>query len=224
LNLPLQIYDFIAVLFPGVLLLAIVKREAPWLPLWNDAMQVGTLAVLLVIGYVAGQLLAQIARTLESEPMTRWILHFGRSSGRGKAALDGRKTKLRFTNEMSESILEALSAFYGRPVHPNDPELFNLAFSPVQDKMAKRDVFLALANMMRSLSVLGLFYAIYLAGEMLLGLLLGWEFEYYSIHLLVLGLVMFFLFRSGYQEYDSIAEKIPFLAFLAWYRQQRMKG
>ncbi|ASS75412.1 hypothetical protein CIG75_10700 [Tumebacillus algifaecis] len=224
MNLPLQIYDFIAVLFPGVLLMAIIEREAPWLPFWDNNMEVGTLALMLVVGYIVGQLLAQIARMIEAEPLTRWMLQFGRRKSRRKKALEGRMTKLNFTNEMSEAILSALSDFYGRPVHPNDPELFNLAFSPVQDKMTKRDVFLALANMMRSLAILGLLYAVYLVGEMLLGPLLGREFEYYSIHLLVLSLIGYYFFRKGYQQYEAFADKIPFLAFLAWYRQQKMKA
>ncbi|ARU62757.1 hypothetical protein CBW65_18620 [Tumebacillus avium] len=222
MNLPLQIYDFIAVLFPGVLLMAIVEQEAPWLPIWDNGLQVGALAVMLVIGYIAGQLLALMSRWIESEPLTRWMLQFGRRKSRKKGQLEGRKTKMRFTNDMSEAILEALSDFYGRTVHPNDPELFNLAFSPVSDKMTKRDVFLALANMMRSLALLGLSYAIYLVLELLVHAVIGAPFEYYSIHLLVLSLVGYYFFRKGYQEYDSIADKIPFLAFLAWYRQQKM--
>ncbi|TCP59127.1 hypothetical protein EV586_101343 [Tumebacillus sp. BK434] len=222
MNLPLQIYDFIAVLFPGVLLMAILEREAPWLPIWDNGLQMGTLAVMLVIGYVVGQLLAQISRTIEAEPLTKWMLAIGRRKGRRKAALEGRKTKMDFPNEMNESILSALADFYGRPIYPNDPELFNLVFSPVADKMPKRDVFLALANMMRSLAVLGLFYAVYLAVKMLLVPVTALAFEYYSIHLLVLSLVGYYFFRQGYQKYDSIADKIPFLTFLAWYRQQKM--
>ncbi|MFD2168456.1 hypothetical protein [Tumebacillus lipolyticus] len=222
MNLPLQVYDFIAVLFPGVLLLGIVKREAPGLPIWNDGMQFGTLALLLVIGYLAGQLLAQIARTIESEPTTSWLLQIGRRKRRRRGRLEGRLSSLRFTTQLNEAILSSLSDFYGRPVQPNDPDLFNLAFSPVQDKMIKRDLFLALANMMRSLAVLGFFYGVYLAVEIVLSLVLKWQFDLYAIPLLVLSLLGYIFFRRGFLEYESIASKIPFLAFLAWYRQQKM--
>ncbi|ULO04859.1 hypothetical protein H1230_17090 [Paenibacillus sp. 19GGS1-52] len=45
MNIPFQIYDFIAVLFPSILLISFIQRQHPEVAVWQDADQVGTIAV-----------------------------------------------------------------------------------------------------------------------------------------------------------------------------------
>jgi hypothetical protein len=220
MNMPLQIYDFIAVLFPATILLTILRAEQPGLALWQQSYQFGNLAVLLVIAYIVGQFLTILSGLIERWSITRWLFFKKKVMlTAGKMMLNGRKSPVVIPVKVGESILEALSDLYGFPVEKDEEGIFDLVYAPVHDRMAKRDMFLALANMMRTLVVLAVLVVLYYHAILFI---VGPKSMGYSYLYVLIAVIAFFVFRKGYDNFKRHSEAIPYSAFLAWYKQQKM--
>jgi hypothetical protein len=145
-----------------------------------------------------GQAVSILSGRIERWRWTNWIL-LGRPKhpGNGKVSLPGRKTNVTLPENTAAALLKALSDFYGFEVTASQPGLFELAYSPVEDKMAKRDVFLSLANMMRTLTLICMFYGLYLVGKFLFHLFYDGPWllkDYYFMAGCILG---YFIFKYG---------------------------
>ncbi|ARU62847.1 hypothetical protein CBW65_19100 [Tumebacillus avium] len=223
MNLPLQIYDFIAVIFPAAMLLAILRTEIPSLPIWQQSYQIGNLAIMLIVSYILGQVIQLIARVLEKNKYTKWLFYRKeRVPSPEEIELGARKSKVILARKQAQAILTGLSEFYGFPVAADEKGLFELVYAPVHDRLAKRDVFLALSNMMRALAMISFMYGFYLVVKIVISLCWGWQpitFEYWFLGISILS---YFAFRKGYLDNKNFSEAIPYGAFLAWYQQQKL--
>lgn len=225
MNLPLQIYDFIAVIFPATMLLAILRTEIPSLPIWQQSYQVGNLAIMLVVAYIFGQVIQLIARWLEKNKYTKWL--FYRKAlvpGSEEIELGARKSKVIIARKQAQAILTGLSELYGFPVAADEKGLFELVYAPVHDRLAKRDVFLALSNMMRALAMISFMYGLFLVVKIVLSLCWGWQPITYEFWFLGTSFLSYFTFRKGYLDNKNLSEVIPYGAFLAWYQQQKLSN
>lgn len=223
MNLPLQIYDFIAVLFPSIIFLTLVREEIPKMEIWSHNSQYGTLATILILAYIIGHLLAILSNRIEKWPYTKWILYKApREPRSGEMRLSGRKSSVIVSKQVGNSLLSSVNEFYGLEISADSTELFNLIYSPVHDRMGKRDVFLALANMMRTLTLLSFFYTLYLTTTIAISLIKTHDALLMDFILLILSIISYWLFREGYQRNKSFSENIPYTAFLAWYKEKKI--
>jgi hypothetical protein len=230
LNIPLSLYDFMAILFPAIVALGILKRELPWLPVWTEtSYQLGSVAVVLVFAYIFGHVISRLAEHLvEKWPPTRRLFQKQpHSPSANQLHFPGQRTQVRFDLATGSLILQGLSEFYGTEITATNKRLFNLVFPIVQHQMPKRDSFLAIALMMRSLIAITVVYSFFLVGKMLAFVTL-WhryttsDFAFrYDFFVLSLALISMFSFRSIYRTYTALADFVPYSTFLAWYREQR---
>jgi hypothetical protein len=219
-----------AILFPAIITLGIVKRELPWLPVWTEtSYALGSVAVVLVFAYILGHVIARLSEQLvEKWPLTRRLFQKQPYLPSANQILfPGQRTQVRFDLATGSLILQGLSEFYGTEITANNKRLFNLVYPIVQHQMPKRDSFLAIAMMMRSLIAITLIYSLFLVGKMLLFVTL-WhryttgDFAFrYDFFVLSLALISLLSFRSIYRTYTALADFVPYSTFLAWYREQR---
>lgn len=240
LKVPLQLYDFISVIFPAMILLFFLQLEFPHLTIWHLSYNYGDIAIMLVTSYIFGHVIAFISGSIEKNKI-KWIrLILNNNKPRQVAATDmelnGRIFPVVFRRELGEAIIQAASDFYGINVNPSDKDLFSLIYSPIYNRMEKRDTFLALANMMRSLTIVFFFSVIYLLAKIMY-FLIYYNFGKASsivlfLHnvksistlflLLLFTVILFINFRKGYQRNKYYSETIPYAAFLAWYKEKKL--
>ncbi len=224
LNIPFQIYDFIAVLFPATLLLVILQIEDP--RLYFPTGDAGGLAIMLVVTYLIGQVLSVISGWLENLDKNGFILKKRKLNKKdnkeNSKEMATRVLSVELGAEIHQKIIEATKDVYGMATVPEKGgELFNLIYSPVQGLMGKRDTFLALANMMRACVVVSCGYSFYLIGK--IGILaIHKQTINTSAILLFVFIFGFYAFRDGYLKNKLLSEEIPLYAFLAWYSQQKL--
>ncbi|MGZ4111689.1 MAG: hypothetical protein ACXVP5_04530 [Tumebacillaceae bacterium] len=229
MNIPLTLYDFMAYLFPAIVTFGILKRELPWLPIWQQTnYQLGSLAVVLVFAYIFGHVIAKLSEQLiEKWPLTRRFFQNTPQTPSPNAILfPGQRTQVRFDLANGSMILKGLSEFYGTEITATNKRLFNLVFPIVQHQMPKRDSFLSIALMMRSLIVIALVYSLFLVAKMLFFVTLWHRYSTgdfafrYDFFLLSLSLISMLSFKSIYHTYTSLADFVPYSTFLAWYREK----
>lgn len=220
INIPLQIYDFIAVLFPAILLMTFIQRHHPDIVVWQGAGQVGTITVLVVFAYIGGQLLATLSGMLER---VKWLNKFFIIKNRplnNQVVFQSRTTTVIMSRRKAAAVKQAFKNVYGYEMDVSSSENFGMIYSIVHDRMAKRDMFLALANMMRTTLMLAFAYIIYYVMKMIL-----FQSLWITPHIafIPLDIVLIFLFRQSYNKFKSFSDSIPFDSFLAWYKQQTLR-
>ena len=220
MSVPLQIYDFIAIVLPATIVLTLIRQELPKLSLWNLGYDYGGVAVIFLVAYLLGHLIHIYARWFEKWKLTKlFFYHEPPLAKPGKMILNGRKSPVIVSDKLGQAILVSLSEFYGFNVTKDDDGLFDLVYAPIYDRMVKRDIFMSLTNMFRSLVVISIVYGCYLFGKTI----------YMSVqhHVVEIGLVIYFIIdvafflglRSGYNYNKLLSEAIPYTSFLAWYKQ-----
>ena len=233
MSIPLQIYDFLAVLFPAVVVVTVIRVELPHetLAFLASGNSYGGLAVSLVLLYLLGQAVTIVSRHLE-RGWARSLLkkrRVRRESRPGSESirnpmieLQGRKIKVAFREPVARAILAAVEDVYGVPVAANSSDLFQLVYGPVQDRIPKRDMFLALANMMRDLTLIcvGVVAVLILQFAAHLYIPAFWRVSDYV--LAATATCGFWTFRAGYHSHTYTSELIPFTEFLAWYKTRKM--
>ncbi|MGG2953401.1 hypothetical protein [Geobacillus stearothermophilus] len=223
MRIPLQIYDFIAVIFPAVILIFFIKYELSldlFSKIQNDFEKN---AFLFVFCYLVGHIIQLMARKIERWNIPVFINKKTQEIDEEKyICLQGRKLKVKFPKKIGQAILESLNEFYGFTIAKDDPKLFELAYGPVHDRMGKRDVLLSVANMMRSLILVTIFCSIFLILKIVWCWIVFHQFDRNSTILLIIFVGSFYLFRTGYYQNTLYSEEIPFTSFLAWYREQKI--
>lgn len=220
MNIPFQIYDFIAVLFPSIVLISFIQRQHPEVAVWQDAGQVGTIAVLVVVAYIGGQLLTTLAGMLERVKWMNWFFIIEKKVGAGQVAFQSRTTTVIMSQKKAQAVKEAFEKVYGYDMDITSSENFAMVYSVVHDRMAKRDMFLALANMMRTTLMLAYAFLFYYLVKMLI-LKSFWITPHAAF--VAFDFCLIYLFRQSYSKFKSFSDSIPFDAFLAWYKQQTLK-
>ncbi|QNR65265.1 hypothetical protein IAQ67_15235 [Paenibacillus peoriae] len=220
MNIPLQIYDFIAVLFPGIVLISFIQSQHPEVAVWQDAGQVGTIAVIVVVAYIGGQLLTTLSGMLERVKWIKWFFIGEKQVGGDQIAFQSRTTTVIMSQKKAEAVKEAFKNVYGYDMDITSSENFGMIYSIVHDRMAKRDMFLAIANMMRTTLMLAFAFLFYYLAKMLI---LQSVFITPHVAFIVFDFCLIFLFRQSYSKFKSFSDSIPFDSFLAWYKQQTLK-
>ena len=227
MRLPFQIYDFITILFPGILLLMIIRIEYPSLTIWSIDNQFGQITFLFAFAFIAGHLLQEIAKV---RIMKRLMSLFRKKNyGENNSSIPviiGRHYNIpvskAFFNEFNESFKE----FYNiDPSELSKDELFSLIYSPVQDRMGQRNVFSAIANLHRSMASVTVIYLVFLVIKIICIIFLP------DIHLLIpetlvlltVLLISLYLFVNGIDYFKALSDQIPYYAFLSWYKENKMK-
>lgn len=224
MNIPLQIYDFIAILFPAIILSLLSRLEFKTLSIWQNTDTYGGIAVMLVILYMIGQVIALFSHKMEKWRIIAWIFKGElRKPDQNNIALNGRKTSVFFSKKVGEAILSALTEFYGFSVEKNDKELFELVYSPVYNRMSKREVFLTISNMMRSMVLICILCIVYSFIKNLFVGIVNNSISYIYIVVMFLSLVMMYAFVNIYKKVKLYSERIPYVAFLSWYRENILK-
>jgi hypothetical protein len=227
MNLPLQIYDFISILFPGVIALVIVKIEFPSLLIWSVEKQNTQLVILFVMSYITGHLIQGISR-LSTIKKLMYLLTFRKmpeSQTRNITNLRGRHYSLPFSNALEGEIKKSITEFYKLDVDSlKREEVFNLVFSPVHDRMNNRDIFVAIANLHRAMGVLTSISLIYYLFK---SIYLIFSKEYTlewgkTLWLLLLLIIANIVFVNGIDYFKKFSDSIPFYSFLAWYKEKRL--
>lgn len=220
MNIPLQIYDFIAVLFPAVLLISFIQRQHPEIVVWQDAGQVGSIAVLIVFAYIGGQLLTTLSGILERLKWIDRLFLIRKKARNGQVTFQSRTTSVIMSRKKADAVKKAFKNVYGYDMDTTSSENFGMIYSIVHDRMAKRDMFLALANMMRTTLMLAFIFLFYYVVKMLL---LNSLFITPHVAYVAYDLCLIVLFRQSYNKFKSFSDSIPFDSFLAWYKQQTLK-
>jgi hypothetical protein len=155
MGLPFQIYDFIAILFPGIIFLAVLRIECPSLPIWTIDSQYGQITFLFALAFIIGHLLQEISKL---KIMKFLISIFRKKKTESNDGLNseiiGRHYTIPVSDAFANEINISFKEFYNiDPSQLSKEELFSLIYSPIQDRMGQRGVFLAIANLYRSMAV-----------------------------------------------------------------------
>ncbi|MCL6479093.1 MAG: hypothetical protein K6T65_11875 [Peptococcaceae bacterium] len=235
MRLPFQIYDFIGILFPGVITIMIIMKEAPHVFIWNVDNQYGTLAGLFVVAYIIGHLIQGINRIKFVTGTMQWIAEKlsrgirksqGNGNGQKQAVLEGRHYKVEISSPLKNQIDFAVEEVYGiKPETLTRDELFNLIYTPVADRLGQRHVFVAIANFLRAMGLVSLVYVIWLLGKTV--------YIIQDPHLTILfpqtiGLItiMFFsfiVFVKNAHYFKQFTDVIPYFTFLSWYKEMKIR-
>jgi hypothetical protein len=224
MSLPLQIYDFISIVFPGILALTIARIEQPNLPIWSVPNEYAQLAIWFVIAYAIGHLCQGLASNLakkckmynstDEPPLEQRHMLRGRHY-----LLDASET---FSNEFEAAFRECYS------IDPNalkKEEAFGLIFSSVQDKLGQRPIFVARANMLRSLAFISALYLVYAIGKTIY-ILCNPAWELYTLQTIVLIFLLssaVYIFVKGSNKFKQFTDWIPYYAFIAWWKYESRK-
>ncbi|RXT07770.1 hypothetical protein [Ammoniphilus sp. CFH 90114] len=228
MNLPLQIYDFISILFPGVILLIISKVEFSSLPIWSIEKGSGQLAVLFVAAYVIGHFLQGITRISSINKIMRLFAKKSKDSVQTNSTktLQGRHYSLPISDPVEDEFNKCFKGFYGIEPHLlGKDEAFNLVFSPIQDKMATRSIFVAIANLHRAMGILSLIYFFYLIGKTIY-IIFSPDQQLFFLKTI---LIIFFTFLSsivfirGIDYFKKFTDIIPYFSFIAWYKEKQLE-
>lgn len=227
MKVPFQIYDFLSILFPGVLFIFLFQSKIDFIN-WSQFDDYGSVAVLLVLIYIIGDALSRISSFLErsSNKLIDWIIpkkKLKKINVKKEIKLNGRTSVLIFSKDIGEEIVKSVNEFYGIKMGPMHKQLFELVYAPVHDRMGKRETFLAIANMMRSFALLALINSVYLV-IYIVPMIIGTQtFSLIEVLLLVVSVSFYFIFIKGYQNNKFYSEIIPYTAFLAWYKEKLIK-
>lgn len=107
MNIPFQIYDFIAVLFPAIVLISFIQRQHPEVAVWQDVGQVGTIAVLVVVAYIGGQLLTTLSGMLERVKWIKWFFIIENKVANGQVTFQSRTTTVIMSQKKAKAVKEA---------------------------------------------------------------------------------------------------------------------
>lgn len=250
MNLPLQLYDFISVLLPGIISLMIIKIEYPGWMIWHLESQYTSVALLFAVSYLAGNLIQAFPRVIKdlrknfiagvntqshniskieataiaSATVTAPVR--GRTNDFG-GTLSGRHSNLAVSKELENELKRVFKDYYNVDYNSLESgERFGLVYSPVHDRMGKREVFVAIANMNRSLAYMFAVYLAYITLK-LIYYLSSSKFEiYWGQTVALFSLVVFSLILSyrNISYFRKMAEQIPIWAFLSWYKEKNIKN
>ncbi|MBS4032287.1 MAG: hypothetical protein KGZ63_12835 [Clostridiales bacterium] len=220
MSLPLQLYDFISILFPGIVLLTLVKIEFSELLLFNSTNQYEDLAILFVFAYVLGHLLQGIIRTKQAK---RILKIFESKNNVEASKLIGRHFEIGVSKEVKDQVDDAIINFYGVDIHAlQDSEKFDLIYSPVVDRMGQRQIFVAIANFLRAMGVIAGFLFIVMFGKILSITWTQRTFAFTETIILFIALLAFRVFSSDAMYFKRFTDTIPYYAFLAWYKEKKL--
>lgn len=209
--IPFQIYDFLAVLFPAVLITTIIHSEFP--VAFQQATvsgNYGGVAVSLVMLYLLGQATMIACLWVRKCRWVKDLLEKRRSASSDEVELRAQDTTIVLPKEMAHAILADVRKIYGLQIYEKDWELFGLVYGPVHDQIPKRDVFLSLANLMLAVT----FICAALVLISVLQSIIWHRIDY--LWTAAPSFVGMFLFREGYNTNINLAEMMPFTAFLSW--------
>lgn len=203
-----QIYDMIGILFVGaiasfiIFFLLPISREL----LFMELSSVARGLVLVVLAYTLGFLVQHTSRVLLPK---QWKNSRIKESTWYSA----------FSEQERTAIITAVKEFYDLPDVPFT-SLEHLCISPVYDRLAKRDIFVAIADYNRSMSFLA-----FLSGIILLVLMVinpeFREFQYYAF--LVLSVIACLVFGNAYILYTRLGVIVTYSSFLSWWKEKCLR-
>lgn len=202
-SLKLDVYDFVATIFIGVLLIIPTYKLCPnYIKDFNSFMNG---LILLIFSYISGRFIQQISRMLLNK-----INKYSGDTIRNQVWSS-------LSTIEQEKIKEAIKAFYGFDTIPNT-SLESLCISPVIDKMGKRDAFVAIADFNRSMALITFICALYA----LIKAITVVKVIYFLVSVCMLGAT--FVFLEGYRLYTMFGPFIIYHTFLSWWREQILRG
>ncbi len=227
MNIPFKIYDFIGVLFPGILLLGFIYLETPFnsFHLKGDTLH---LVFYFVLAYITGIILQHFARILFKttnllsvwQCLSKWSRNFFRKRSEyineNNKGVKGRHGSYCFSDKLQKRIQEAFYDLYALNLNEvNREEAFALVYS--QNDMTQREVFVATGNMKRALAVLAEIITVYY--------LIRYFSSYDIIHLIKVAVLLgiHLLLASGVYYFKEMSDKIPYLIFYKKYCEQNYK-
>lgn len=227
MRLPFQIYDFITILFPGILFLMIIKIEFPSLAVWSIDNQFGQITFTFAFAFIVGHLLQEMAKV----PIMKILISLFRKKkinerNNSNTVINGRHYVINVSEAFMNEIKESFKEFYNiDPSKLSKDELFSLIYSPIQDRMGQRNVFSAIANLHRSMAVVSIIYLLFLIIKTVyiiihpgINLLIPETFG-----LLTVLLISIYLFVNGIDYFKTFTDQIPYSSFLSWYKENKMK-
>lgn len=235
MRLPFQIYDFIGILFPGVITLMIIRKEAPDILIWNVDSQYQTLAGLFVVAYIIGHLIQGINRMKFVMGTMQWIVQklsrgmkksAETGQGQQQAVFEGRHYNIEISSPLKKQIDLAVEEVYGiKPEFLTREELFNLIYTPVADRLGQRHVFVAIANFLRAMGLVSIVYMIWLIGKTIyiiqdphLTILFP-----QTISLVAILIFLSIVFIKDANYFKQFTDAIPYFVFISWYKEIKIK-
>lgn len=222
MKIPFQIYDFLSILFPSIIILFLIQTETDKFNFFSNYNNVQGISFGIVLAYLVGDLLSKVSSKIEKSKIRFLVLIFPNkrpSLEDSQMLLRSRTMQVVLNKDIGNEIVKSVRLFYGIPISSESKDLFNLVYAPVQDRMAKRDTFLSIANMMRSFTIISILYELYLIYKISFDLIKG-NFDLIYVLLLLVNILLFFSFRSSYAVNKYYSEIIPFTAFLSWYKEK----
>ncbi len=234
MNLPLQIYDFVSVLLPGIIALLIVKIEyANWI-IWNLESLNLHLALLFALSYVCGQLLQSASRVywrllgyVKKIINTKLFTDSHILENQEISLIRGRHYDIPFSSILANELDTIFKEYYNLNLSDlKREEAFGLVYSPVHDRMGQRAVFVALANLNRCLACLLTLYLFFLIGKLFYFLLnpMLEIFWLQTICLFILIISSLCLSILNVSFFKKMTDQIPYLAFLSWYKEKKLSN
>lgn len=195
MKIPFQIYDFIGILFPGFLVLLLIRIEYSTWPMWRMENGLILFIIWLVISFFLGHLLQELSRYIFKVsylPITEL-----------------------FSLPIQKRISSCFYDYYKINIKSiKTEEVFPLIVSPVHDKMSERSLFQAISNYHRSMILVVAIWYLYS--------LVKFYYIKKSIFLFILifGVFLIFLCWSRMKFFKKYSDRIPYYAFLAWYSEK----
>jgi hypothetical protein len=239
-DLQLSLYDLISILFPSTLVLAILRYQQGLFPsdglfawalgnIWPtnttnaNLPSFASFTLIFVIAYLVGQVINLIAKAVESTPYVRGILFrnllnlIKKPNLSGKMVFNPSTVPVVVKKQIGLTIIEHLSERYDSHFTP-DEDLTDYLVQPLNDKaMAKRDIFIATAGMMRNMAVISLGFGVFFLIHALATALPNnnWGAQAVQNDWIYLGCsaLSLLLFRYGFQKYRWYASRLMIFAF-----------
>jgi hypothetical protein len=214
LNIPFVIYDFLGVLFPGALVLILAANA-----FGQSSGQIGN----VVAGLPANVSLAVIAAYLSghlAEALGRSAFHIALGKRYDKQTSSQRlSTEAGLGKDIADRVLDSIGQKYGLDARTlSSRDLFDLAYSPVYNRMGKYDIFTANADMARTLLVVAALFLLECIGGSF-----GWihvtfpSGSVWQVTACLLGtLVAMALLYRDESFYRVTAHRVVYTAFLSW--------
>ncbi|RYD01714.1 hypothetical protein N752_29500 [Desulforamulus aquiferis] len=221
MKLPFQIYDFISILFPGIITLCILKYEFPLLDLWKNDNNISQLVIYFVLSYIIGHLLQEIGRYKKVSNYLKNVKQTGQDNPNN---IKGRHYDLPISEPLAKEINTAFLDLYGiEAKNIKNEEVFGLVFSTIQDRITQRSIFVSIANLYRAIIVISMFYFVLLTIKSFY-YIFNPKLELYIDKTLLIFIVTFGVIsvsKKGLNYFKKLSDQVPYYAFLSWYKETK---
>jgi hypothetical protein len=240
-DLQVTFYDIISILLPASLVLAILHFQTGLIHsnllvrIVNNSLGVtataGTspatvalpaiagFAIPFIVAYLLGHATNLVTKFIQDTPGLKRIL-FPRSylaiSHEDKIVFNRGTFPVVFNKEVGEKILHKLGDFYGIHFTQHDYVDNYLMATLSATGATKRDIFVAIASMMRNTAIIGLGFALFFAFDLInsFSSQIAVGNVQNDVLFLLVSIGSFYLFRYGFLKYQGFAEHLLFFSFL----------